>query len=271
MGAPNGKTWPLKLLWLSQNMCIPGIIPHSHSKLNSLTEILVEDKGAPTSASRTLLSADAIPAEEILTEEIPAEAFAVPMQEPVYVENSGEIQEEDPSVHGWGYGSPKTTVPKKSKKKSQQSSYHSRFHDLVYPLPTDSPRSSEVPNSRDSFAMEDFTPVFLGHARLYVFADYWGVEPLKAITLNKLHKVLCNYTRHEARYGDVVELARYTYDNTPSRRRRDPLRELVVQYLVFEAKEIASSEQCLELVEKGGGFAKDLAGLTMAHLKEALQ
>ena len=142
-----------------------------------------------------------------------------------------------------------------------------RFQDLKYPLPPDSLRHTAASQPRpNTSATEIYTPVFLGHASLYVFADKWGMEPFKAVVLYKLHKTLCTYTRYEARYGDIIELAEYTYDNTSSRSQRDPLRELVIQYVADEPKEIASSEQCMELVEKGGAFAKDLMGLVLRQI-----
>ncbi|MCJ1238868.1 hypothetical protein MMC14_006859 [Varicellaria rhodocarpa] len=108
--------------------------------------------------------------------------------------------------------------------------YRSRFHDLVYPLPLVSLHSSQTPEPLPNVSpIEDYAPVFLGHARVYVFAEKWVIEPLKAIALNKLHEALRNYTRYEARCSDIIELVKYTYDNTPCLNQRDPLRELVIQ------------------------------------------
>ena len=69
--------------------------------------------------------------------------------------------------------------------------------------------------------------------------------------LHKLHATLCEYKRYEARYADVVELIRYTYERTPCRKRIDGLKELVTQYVAQEQIQIACSEPCLELVEAG--------------------
>lgn len=114
---------------------------------------------------------------------------------------------------------------------------------------------------------EDYTPVFLGHARLYVFAEKWDIKPLKALVLYKLHATLREYKPYEARYGDVVELIRYTYERTPCRKRIDGLRELVTRYVAQEQIQIARSEPCLELVEDGGSFARDLLSLMMEMVK----
>ena len=68
---------------------------------------------------------------------------------------------------------------------------------------------------------------------------------------------------HKARYGDVIELAKYTYENTPPRGQMDRLRELVIQYMVHEANQIIGSEKYLSLVENGGPFARDLLSMVL--------
>lgn len=78
---------------------------------------------------------------------------------------------------------------------------------------------------------EDYDPVLLGHARHYVFAEKWGIQPLRNLVLQKLDATLREYKPYEARCGNVVELIRYIYKNTPSRKRIDRLRELVTQWL----------------------------------------
>lgn len=65
---------------------------------------------------------------------------------------------------------------------------------------------------------EDYTPLYLGHARLYVLAEKWGVSSVKSLVLHKLNATLHGYTPYEVRYDNVVELIRYTYENTPCRK-----------------------------------------------------
>ena len=77
---------------------------------------------------------------------------------------------------------------------------------------------------------------------------------------------LCKFSLYEARYGDVVELVRYTYKNTPSRTPRDSLRELVTYYVAYEAKQVAGSEQGLDLVEEIGSFARDLLSMVLERV-----
>lgn len=138
-----------------------------------------------------------------------------------------------------------------------------RFHDLSYSildlsLPT-SPRANARP-------FQNFTPVFLGHARLYVFAEKYDIPALQTLALYKLHRTLCIFTLYAARYGDIVELARYVYANTPSRPVMDPLREMLVQYIAYEATSVARCAQCRELVEENGSFASDLLRMVLERV-----
>lgn len=111
---------------------------------------------------------------------------------------------------------------------------------------------------------EDYTPMFLDHARLYVLAETYDLKALKAAALNKLHRSLCSFALHEARYRGVVELVRYTYENTPAREGKgDALRELVTHYMAEEATNVVKSKQGLDLIEENGRFARDLTVLLL--------
>lgn len=137
------------------------------------------------------------------------------------------------------------------------------FHNRTYPLLTPTTATAPRPNESSS---EDYTPVFLSHARLYVFAETYDIPPLQTLALSKLHRTLCTFTLYAARYGDIIALARYVYANTPSRRVMDPLREMLVQYIAFEATSVARCAQCMELVEENGSFASDLLRMLLERV-----
>lgn len=62
--------------------------------------------------------------------------------------------------------------------------------------------------------LEDYTDVFLSHARLYVFAEMYDIQILKLLALEELHSTLANYTLYQQRAGDIIALLRYVYANT---------------------------------------------------------
>ncbi|PON22977.1 hypothetical protein TGAM01_v208232 [Trichoderma gamsii] len=50
------------------------------------------------------------------------------------------------------------------------------------------------PRVRSNYAHEDYTNHFLLHARVYVFAECYGVKGLMDLSLNELHGTLAQYT-----------------------------------------------------------------------------
>jgi len=158
---------------------------------------------------------------------------------------------------------------KEKRKKRQQVIKRFSFRDLVYKVPLSTyfvDICKMRPNERSA---EDYTAVFLNHARLYVFAEKWDIKPLEALMLYKLYAILCKYKPYEARYSDIVEVIRYTYEHTPYRKRIDGLRELVTQYMPREQTQIAESEPCLLLVEDSGPLARDLLSIMLEKLRAA--
>ncbi|KAI9841076.1 MAG: hypothetical protein M1838_003786 [Thelocarpon superellum] len=106
---------------------------------------------------------------------------------------------------------------------------------------------------------EDYTPVFLGHAELYVFADQYGIKDLKTLVLHKLHRLLVVFSAYESRVTDIVALVRYTYTNTPfCDNIADQFREMVLLYVASQFKKIGRSQDFVDLVAEGGSFAADL-------------
>ncbi|KAF3896759.1 BTB domain-containing protein [Trichophyton interdigitale] len=107
---------------------------------------------------------------------------------------------------------------------------------------------------------QDFTPVFLGHARLYVIADKYCIEALKELVLFKLHRTLKDFTLFPKRIGDLVKLIQFVYteDNTRGGSKQiDPLRKLVTRYMTTVLKDIAVNPAFLGLLLEGGEFVSD--------------
>jgi hypothetical protein len=104
---------------------------------------------------------------------------------------------------------------------------------------------------------EIYLPVFLGHAKLYVFADKYDIPPLKVLALNKLHKTLLTFTLYDKRVGDIVGLVKFTYENTSDMRVTDQLRQLVVHYVVYELDTISDKKKFYRLLGEGGDFVRD--------------
>ncbi|PSN69966.1 hypothetical protein BS50DRAFT_608654 [Corynespora cassiicola Philippines] len=116
-----------------------------------------------------------------------------------------------------------------------------------------------VPYSNEN-SRQNFTPVFLAHARLYTFATMRLVEPLKYRALDKLHSTLKGFRLYTNRINDVVELARYAYGNGEDRRDDgtiDDLRKLVVEYIADNVHVIGNNAHFFALMEEGSEFVGD--------------
>ncbi len=106
---------------------------------------------------------------------------------------------------------------------------------------------------------EDYTEVFLSHAKMFIFAEYRGIRSLEMLSLHKLRDILAAFKLHKARISDIVQLIRYTYENTGDESAR-VLRDLVADYAACNAEEMWQSEDFRNLLEVYGDYAKDIVG-----------
>ena len=149
-------------------------------------------------------------------------------------------------------------VAPRSKKSELWGNFKSKAY--VTSMPTFQPRTNRE-------ACEDYTEVFLCHARLYVFADTYNVGPLKDLALHKLQRTLAQFTLYDERLEDIVKLLRYSYSNTSDRSESvDDLRLLVVHYSACVVEDLLQSEEFRLLLEKVGSLSRDLVVQMLARL-----
>ncbi|KAF2214377.1 hypothetical protein CERZMDRAFT_37425, partial [Cercospora zeae-maydis SCOH1-5] len=116
-------------------------------------------------------------------------------------------------------------------------------------------------------ACEDYTNVFLSHARMYVFADTYAIEPLRLLSLQKLHKTLSLFMLYPERGDDIGALLRYTYENTTEREGKlDDLRELVLRYVCCNMEKLWSSELLKETLRAENSSSVDLIEMLWPRL-----
>ena len=116
--------------------------------------------------------------------------------------------------------------------------------------------SSPRPNRK---AKEDYTPVFLSHARLYVFADMYDIQQLKVLALEELHATLAVYNLYQKRTGDIIALLRYVYGIICEREKIDEgMRELMTHYVGCEMDTLVDDKDFQDLlIEDGGPLLSD--------------
>ena len=114
------------------------------------------------------------------------------------------------------------------------------------------PRPNQSPS-------EDYTDVFLSHAQLYVFAEKYDIQKLKASALEELHATLAIYTQYSERTGDIIALLRYVYDNTAETKEgSEDMRNLMTEYVGYEMDALMDDEDFKNLmIEDGGSLLGD--------------
>ena len=99
---------------------------------------------------------------------------------------------------------------------------------------------------------EDYTDVFLGHARLYVFADKYLIYDLRTLALENLHETLKNFQLYFQRTSDIISLIHYVYENTkiPDEGETEPVRTMLVEYISFEMDNLMKDLAFRDLMTK---------------------
>ncbi|KAL1656789.1 hypothetical protein SLS61_000585 [Didymella pomorum] len=95
------------------------------------------------------------------------------------------------------------------------------------------------------------------------------IEDIDPETFTRFLETLVSFKLHPERLGDVVELARYAYENGEDRSddgRIDPLRELVVNYVAREMKVLGKHAEFRNLMDGGGEFAGDFWDIVSQEL-----
>jgi hypothetical protein len=102
------------------------------------------------------------------------------------------------------------------------------------------------------------------HAKLYVFATMYMIQPLKDLCLHKLSRDLEAFDFKDDHTGEFAELFRYVYVNTSGNDddtigTGSELRDLVITYAAYKAQFLVENKVFLEVVEEGGEGASAFA------------
>lgn len=108
---------------------------------------------------------------------------------------------------------------------------------------------------RNDDIWESYRPVFLSHAKLYVLADKYGVEDLRALTLRRLHRSLTEFVIFPERIPDLVAIVHTIYDNTVE---DDAARNLIVAFFSCIGEDVKTCEEFRTVLRCQGDFADDL-------------
>lgn len=105
---------------------------------------------------------------------------------------------------------------------------------------------------------EDYTNTFLSHARLYVFAEKFDIQPLKRLILKNLHQTLCIFTLWPECIVEVVALFEYVYSNTvPACNGDEPMRRMLSLYIGYEMQPLLEAAAFRDLLKKDQDLLDD--------------
>lgn len=176
---------------------------------------------------------------------------AVPSLSREKVENewvSGERAEDD-----WNYWSGSVAAKRGMKARTVYSSFKDHLNPqqmlrkaFVESAPSVSHTPFQARANQDP--SEDYSEVLLSHARVYVFADKYDIQPLKKLALSYLHQTLAVFTLYPERVGDIVALLSYTFDDNTANEDNEELRVLVMKYLEFEMDVLLEVDEFGELL-----------------------
>ena len=145
-----------------------------------------------------------------------------------------------------------------------QSSLKEIFHELQYTVPD----ASHIPPRPNKVHSEDYTEVFLSHARIYVFAEKYDIQPLKTLAIQRLHQTLKVFLLHPGRVPDITSLIRYVYSNTQdSENGSEPMRAMLLHYIGSEMEILVKSEEFKKFIEEGGPFVGDFLGIVARSIR----
>jgi hypothetical protein len=130
---------------------------------------------------------------------------------------------------------------------------------LVVPNPQTTDLNYTFTPPENTGSWEDFTPVFLEQARLYVLADKYCIDSLCKLVLSKLHQTLKTFKLYDTGLNGIIELVRFVYMDPPPNygEKIGGMRNLVTRYVVSVLGQIGENECFREILAEGGPFVSD--------------
>lgn len=103
-------------------------------------------------------------------------------------------------------------------------------------------------------------PDLLAHAKLYVFATRYLIDPLREQCLKSLHRELCNFSPSGQSMVYILDLLEYTYEQTG---RQEPnrsysLKMLVIDYISCETRTLIENARFRRILDEYREIASDL-------------
>ncbi|KAG6156497.1 hypothetical protein E4U51_008228 [Claviceps purpurea] len=104
----------------------------------------------------------------------------------------------------------------------------------------------------------DYSEFFIAHAKVFAFADCYGIDALMDLSMRRLHQALCGFRLSKTRVGDILALVRFCYERPGP----EKLKRLVASYsaAIMDPGVSNLMADCFQrLLKERGDFAADMA------------
>ncbi|KAG6285139.1 hypothetical protein E4U46_006146 [Claviceps purpurea] len=125
-------------------------------------------------------------------------------------------------------------------------------------FPVQGPQTQPAPVLNPGSMRMDYSEFFIAHAKVFVFADCYGIDALVNLSTRKLHEALCGFRLSKTRVGDILALVRFCYERPGP----EKLKRLVASYsaAIMDPEVSNLMADCFQqLLEERGDFAADMA------------
>jgi hypothetical protein len=109
---------------------------------------------------------------------------------------------------------------------------------------------------------EEYTKVFLSHARVHILADEYEMVALLQLSLHKLHRLLSTFELYDERVRDIVELLRCCFEEGGG----ELLNELVVAYAACKFEKLWKNEGFRHLYTTKKELCRELMDALLSRL-----
>ncbi|KAG6024096.1 hypothetical protein E4U40_003591 [Claviceps sp. LM458 group G5] len=104
----------------------------------------------------------------------------------------------------------------------------------------------------------DYSEFFIAHAKVFAFADCYGIDALMDLSMRRLHQALCGFRLSKTRVSDILALVRFCYERPGP----EKLKRLVASYsaAIMDPGVSNLMADCFQkLLKERGDFAADMA------------
>lgn len=126
------------------------------------------------------------------------------------------------------------------------------FECMEYPVP-----DLSMPSSSGEGKSEDYSPVFLSHVKMYIFADKYNIILMQSLSLQKQHTAFCSLDSYKTCASAIVKVLHYSYEHTTPTE-TEPLRKLLSRHMAYEIDSMLKNADFRSMLVSHSMFSRDL-------------